>query len=323
MRDTAYVSVSTRASSALSPVFGYVQRRAAFSLGIDPFHRDFVAGMETVARRAGGAVLLQIVADLDEELACSRRWALSGDEVAGVVISDVLHDDPRPALLAELGLPTVVLGHYDGADFSSVAVDDAGAMRDAVRHLVALGHRRIARVTGPSALRHTRVRGAAFEQALAAAGDEVEGVSGVTVEGDYSTESGRTATVLLLEGSGAAAGAAAGGTAGAAAGAADRAPRDQPTAIVYDNDAMAVGGLEAASSLGVDVPGRLSLLAWDDSALCQLAAPPLSVVSRDVPALGEEAADALLASLRGGAPVVVHATDWRIVVRGTTGAPAA
>ena len=315
MRDTAYVSVSTRASSAPSPVIGYVQRRAAFSLGIDPFHRDFVAGMETVARRAGGAVLLQIVADLDEELACFRRWARSGGEVAGVVISDVLHDDPRPALLAELGLPTVVLGHYDGTDFSSVAVDDAGAMRDAVQHLVALGHRRIARVTGPSALSHTRVRGAAFEQALAAADEGVEGVSGVTVEGDYSTESGRTATVLLFAGSGAAA--------GAAAGAADRAPRDQPTAIVYDNDAMAVGGLEAASSLGVDVPGRLSLLAWDDSALCQLAAPPLSVVSRDVPALGEEAAEALLASLRGGAPVVVHATDWRIVVRGTTGAPAA
>ena len=59
-----------------------------------------------------------------------------------------------------------------------------------------------------------------------------------------------------------------------------------PTAVVYDNDLMAIGGLAAAKELGVAVPDQLSVIAWDDTAVARLATPPLSVVTVDVHGLG-------------------------------------
>ena len=294
--DTALVSPPVGAGTAGAPpslpAIGFVQRRAPFSLGIDPFHTAFLAGMEAAATRAGATVLLQLVADHDDELACFRRWAAQG-LVRGVVLADLVDDDPRLPVLAALGLPTVVLGQEpQGGGVSTVEVDDRGAMRQAVAHLVGLGHSVIGRVSGPVELGHTRARSEAFDLTVGRGA-----ASGLVLPGDYSAESGEAQTRRLLRG-----------------------PR-RPTAIVFDNDAMAVGGLAAAADLGVSVPGDLSLLAWDDSPLCQLATPPLSVVSRDVPSLGESATRTVLAMLDGRPEMLVRAPDSEIVVRGTTAPP--
>lgn len=102
------------------------------------------------------------------------------------------------------------------------------------------------------------------------------GVRTTTFEGDYSEAAGIRALTAL----------------GALA--------DRPTAVVFDNDVMALGALHEAGRLGLTVPADLSLVAWDDSALCQLATPPLSAVSHDVQELGElvshTLADALVAA---------------------------
>ena len=87
-----------------------------------------------------------------------------------------------------------------------------------------------------------------------------------------------------------------------------------PTAIVYDNDVMAVAGVAVATELGVAVPGSLSIVAWDDSPLCQLLHPPLTALTRDTFAFGASAARSLLALLDGAegtdvedhVPVLVH-----------------
>ncbi|MGJ0223669.1 substrate-binding domain-containing protein, partial [Streptococcus pyogenes] len=96
--------------------------------------------------------------------------------------------------------------------------------------------RRVARVTGPAALLHTVHRTRTLHEAAQALG-----VSATVVEGDYTERSGAELTRRLLEGP------------------------DAPTAIVFDNDVMALGGLAAAAEAGVDVPERLSVVAWDDS----------------------------------------------------------
>ena len=276
------------------PVVGLVQRRAPFTAGLDPFRTEFLAGLEAEVTRSGGDVLLQLVADRDAELACLERWARLGG-VRGVVIMDVVQDDPRLPLLEALGTPTVVLGHADGpAGAAHVEVDDAAAMRTAVQALVDLGHRSVGRVAGPAELWHTRARTEAFDGTLAALG-----ATGRSLDGDYTTQRGREATQELLT-----------------------AAADRPTAVVYDNDAMALGGLEAAAELGLVVPDDVSLLAWDDSPPCQLAEPALSVVGRDVPALGAAAGRALLDLLAGGAPATVVAGAARVVTRATTAAPA-
>lgn len=269
---------------------GLVLRRPPRLLGIDPFYAEFIAGMECVLAADDGSVLLQVVPSLTKETETYRRWAASG-QVAGVVLADLVDDDGRADFLRTLGIPALVLGEKTPpAGVAAVQVDNYAAMTDAVTRLTDLGHRRIGRVSGPRPLLHTRARTDAFEAATAGLGGH-----GVVVEGDYTEESGGRATRSLL---------------GLA---------DPPTAIIYDNDLMAVAGLGVAAELGIDVPGSLSLLAWDDSALCQLATPPLSVMSRDVRALGEMAAQALLRLIRDDVPAILPAPPPRFITRGSTG----
>jgi DNA-binding LacI/PurR family transcriptional regulator len=121
---------------------------------------------------------------------------------------------------------------------------------------------------------HTRERGEVFEACAAELG-----LPDITcVHADYSGEDGARATRRLLSGP------------------------SRPTAIVYDNDVMAVAALSVTQEMGVAVPGELSIVAWDDSELCRLVHPALTAVGRQVPEFGERAAHALL-ELIGGADV--------------------
>jgi DNA-binding LacI/PurR family transcriptional regulator len=117
-------------------------------------------------------------------------------------------------------------------------------------------------------------------------------VDGVIVPGDYTAEAGAAATRALLESA------------------------EPPSAIVYDNDVMAVAGASVAASLGVAVPSELSIVAWDDSVLCQHGG--LTALSRDTFAFGARAARALLAVLGGALPVDVEDVLPELVIRGST-----
>ncbi len=264
---------------------GLVLARPARLLGVEPFFMEFIAGIEERLAERDLSVLLHVVADHEAEIAAYRRWAGRGLVDAVVVVNPVA-DDPRPAVLQEIALPAVVVGD---SHLPSVRTDHAGPVAEALGHLLELGHRRIARVTGPSALLHTRARTEALLAGCAAAG-----VDPVLVEGDYSEEAGAKLTTSLLTGP------------------------HPPTAILYDNDVMAVAGLAAAAALGVEVPSRLSLVAWDDSTLCRLASPALTTMSVDVHRFGATVADSLL-ELVDGVPVVQRwSPTARYVPRGTT-----
>ena len=261
--------------------------------GVDPFYSEVIAGMEDVLHPRGMRVLMQTVSTVADELSAYRRWVES-NTIAGVVVSDITVDDPRGALLAELGVPHVTLGEpADGTGGSVVRVDNYTTTVRAVEELAALGHRVIGRVTGPRQLVHTQARDRAFVDATSASG-----IVACTAIGDYSSASGSAAILELLEG------------------------RNRPTAVVFDNDVMAVAGLDAAIRRGVSVPRELSILAWDDSILCRLASPPLSAMSHDVRGLGALAASTLLTVVDGGAPKDVTAPLAEFIARGSTDVPA-
>src|SRR5690606_39032526 len=108
--------------------------------------------------KRGYSLLLQVVGSTDDALETLRKWHRTR-RVDGVVLTDLTVDDPRAAFAAEAGLPAVVVGDPSVAGgLTSVWTDDAASMREAVRHLAGLGHRRIARVAGLEALAHTRIR---------------------------------------------------------------------------------------------------------------------------------------------------------------------
>ena len=94
----------------------------------------------------------------------------------------------------------------------------------------------------------------------------------------------------------------------------------RPTAILYDNDVMAVAALGAAREIGLSVPEDVSLLAYDDSILCQITNPPLSALNHDVYSYGSHVAQLLLREIRapGSAGSELDATPV-LIERGSTG----
>ncbi len=95
----------------------------------------------------------------------------------------------------------------------------------------------------------------------------------------------------------------------------------RPTAVIYDNDIMAVAGLSVAQEMGLDVPADLSLVAWDDSQLSRVVRPPLTALSRDIPAYGAHAARTLLSLVTDGAAACFEDAAARLVPRGSTAPP--
>lgn len=85
---------------------------------------------------------------------------------------------------------------------------------------------------------------------------------------------------------------------------------------------MAIAGLAVAREMGLAVPGDLSIVAWDDSPLCQLVHPPLTAVGRDIPAYGAHAARLLLDSIAGVQTGGVEDETARLRPRGSTARPA-
>ncbi|MGZ4581665.1 MAG: LacI family DNA-binding transcriptional regulator [Nocardioidaceae bacterium] len=268
---------------------GLVVARPPETLRADAFFPSFIAGLETVLSQQGHALLLMVAEHNDED--AYRRLASEG-RVDGVFVTDLAIDDTRPALLAELGLPAVVVGPALHDTYGpAVGVDDAPGITAAVEHLLALGHRSIAHVSGPQYTVHGRSRRTAWAQALAAAGLP----EGVCVEADFSAESGAAATRELLD---------------------LAAP---PTAIVYANDLTAMAGISLAASRGVSVPGELSVTGYDDMEISAHLQPSLTTVSTDVVAWGRAAATRLLELIDGEPASPVDLPPARLVVRDSTG----
>ncbi|GAA5183694.1 LacI family DNA-binding transcriptional regulator [Rugosimonospora acidiphila] len=281
-------------SGAPSDTIGMVLRRPARILGVEPFFMELISGVEAELSARSYALTLQVVADQAAEIEVYRRW-WGERRVDGVLVCDLRVDDPRITALADLSLPTVVVGSLgEVAGLVSVWSDDAAPVVEAVEYLNALGHRHIARVGGLPDLRHTAVRTEAFEEVCRRLNVE----PALTIPTDYTGEDGARATRRLLS-----------------------SPR-RPTAILYDNDVMAVAGLAVAHEMGFSVPGDVSLVAWDDSVLCQLVHPPLTAMSRDIPAYGGHAARRLLDVIAGGSVASLQDVAAHLIPRGSTAAPA-
>ncbi|BFV56408.1 LacI family DNA-binding transcriptional regulator [Kitasatospora sp. CMC57] len=278
-----------------SETVGLVIARPAHQLGLEPFYMEFISGIESVLEERSATLLLRLVRDREQEVAVHRTWWRTR-RVSGAVLVDLTEDDPRIPAVAALGMPAVAAGHpaLAGPALATVWTDDSAAVEDAVRYLAMLGHRRIARVGGDPALGHTAIRTRALEAVAAQLGLEPPR----SLPTDFSGRAGARATRMLL------------------------ASAERPTAIVYDNDIMAVAGIAVAAELGLQVPADLSLIAWDDSQLCRLTHPPLSAMSHDVHGYGVQVARTLFDVIEHRRPPTSPAPTPVLVPRGSSGPPA-
>ncbi|MGY5136683.1 substrate-binding domain-containing protein [Streptomyces nigrescens] len=336
-------SAARALSGERAGAMGLVLARPAQTLGVESFFLQLVSGIQEVLSARQIALLFQVVEDLDTECALYRRW-WAERRVDGVLVVDPRTDDPRPELLAALGLPAVVVGgpaapgpdpaEPDPAELaagepsatepsatepsatepsatepattepsatpphpllSTVWADDAKAMARILDHLYGLGHRRIVHIAGLPGLAHTARRIQSLRTEADRRGLDRRQVHSVTT--DYSDAEGAEATRRLLDAA------------------------RPPTAIVYDNDVMAVAGASVAAERGIPVPGALSIVAWDDSALCRVTHPRLTALVRDTPGFGRLAAQELLAVLDGGPLRTVQGELPHLEARESTATP--
>lgn len=282
-------SAARALSGARSEAVGLILARSPEVLAFEPYFMTLVSGIEAELSAHGYSLMLRMVGSHEEEVAGYRRWA-GRRSVDGVLVQDLRTEDQRIPVLKELGLPAVLMGISEGEELPALHSDEAGAATEVVRYLAALGHRRLAHVSGPAIYRHTQTRVAAFRNACAEAGIEV-----TSLESDYTGGQGAQLTRQLLI------------------------TQHPPTAVMYDNDVMAVAALGVARELGRDIPRDLSVIAWDDSPLCRLTHPAVTALSHDTPGYGARAVSLLVQAISGERDTSVHIYEVpRLLPRGTT-----
>lgn len=166
----------------------------------------------------------------------------------------------------------------------------------ATRHLLELGHQRIACISGPSRVRPSSERISGYSQALEEAGLTFD--PDLFRMGDFHPNSGYQATLDLLQ------------------------QPNPPTAVFTCNDFMAIGVIRAASEMGRRVPDDLSLVGFDDIELASYTIPPLTTISQPIEQMGAIAAKTLIARIEedGLSEPTRRLLPVELVVRGSTGA---
>lgn len=231
---------------------------------------SIIEGAEQEARANGYFLLSSSASDpasfraLVEELIDHRR-------VDGLVVINPYSDERFE--FAPRNFPLVFVGARSRDEaICSVALDDEKAAYDATRHLLTLGHRRIAMITGPSSEDCSNDRASGYRRALSEARLTLD--EALTIEGDWSATSGQDALFLLKE------------------------QGTLPTAVFAQNDRMALGVLRAARDMGLSIPAELAVIGMDDMPLASYFDPPLTTMKQDMPRIGREAIEILLREIR-------------------------
>jgi LacI family transcriptional regulator len=261
------------------------------------FFSELIRGIDLAARAEGFHLLVSgSHADTQALVAALRsmRGRIDGlvvmapDVDAAAAIQDAAGAAPVVVLDPGLGLA--------GCDTISIANQD-GAFR-MVRHLVDLGHRRIATVTGPSRNVDAQQRVVGYRAALASAG--IAHDMALEIEGDFTEPSGYRAVETLL------------------------ALSPRPSAVFFGNDNMAIGALAALSAQGVRVPEDMAIAGFDDIAMARYLTPALTTVHVDLLEFGARAIKRLLAVKDGAAGDTPRheVVGTELVVRRSCGASA-
>ena len=263
--------------SGFTRTIGFVVRDFA-----NPFFGEIIHGVEEALNEAGYTLVVtnssgDSAREVDRiQLQRQRRvdaLILSSISEASAKTTKALSGFNRPIVLVDRDPRKI--------NAASVLLDHAVGVREATEDLIRLGHRRIAMITGSTAIRPTRERLRGFTEAHEAAGIPVD--EALIAQGAFAVSFAQESTERLLA-----------------------LPRqEQPTAIVAGGVQTTIGVLEAFSELGLRPGDDLSLVVCDDLPWLRVMRPRISVVTRDAEAMGREAAGLALEMIRGGAPRAV------------------
>jgi LacI family transcriptional regulator len=290
-------------------VVGYVPNAAARSLRSrrtgqiafavpdigNPVYTSMVGSIQDVVRSRGWRLMLHSTgADAEDELAMVRD--LKHRFADGLILASLHLTDAHSDELRRAAVPVVVIGQPTrGTPVDTVRTHSRKGAADAVRHLHAVGRRRIAFVNGPEHTVPGRSRRRGYLDGLRSCGLERDDDL-IEVAADFMIEPGRRAATRLLE-------------------------RTRPDAILCANDLLAVGALAALRAARLDVPADVALVGMDDTALCEVTWPTLTSVDLGSAERARIAAELLFERIEDASIVTrVVAVEPRLVVRASSGA---
>ena len=260
----------------------------------NPYYPELSLGVEATASEHGYAVIFCNTSRRPEKveyyLDVLLQKRADGIIIAGggtdltQISQGTLRSDTKIALVGKHHLP-----------FPSVQVDNFGAAREITSHLLHLGHRHIAFISGPPNLTSVQDRLAGYKASL-----EERGISEdnrLICEGDFGAESGYSATLSLLRG------------------------EPTPTAIFAANDRMAISAMAAAADVGLRVPNDLTVVGFDDIITASLVRPSLTTVALPAYEIGASAMRLMLRLLEGEECPKTVWLPTQLVIRQSSGSP--
>jgi LacI family transcriptional regulator len=283
-------------ASARTDTIGLLVPRSAGVSLADPFIAGMIQSLFEASAQQGYFVMLSMLT-ADMEAGFYER-ILRSRHVDGVIMFSSDIDDPILPLLIKDGGPLVLIGRHPYLlNVASVDVENREGAREAVAHLIDLGHRRIGLINGQLQMEAGQARRDGYKQALVEAGLAID--ADLMVEGFFSEPAAYQAMLKLLE------------------------LTHRPTAVFASSDSMAIGALHAIRHRGLRVPDDIALVGYDDLPIAVLATPPLSSVHQPVGEMGAQAVRVLIEQIRGQGPATSVRLPARLVVRESSGGGAA
>lgn len=259
---------------------------------------EIIRGVENIARANGLSVVLTESGDRHSPSPAWITGVLRRRPVGVVLVFSDLAAEAK-AKLRSRAIPFVIIDPAGdpAPDVPSVGSANWSGGLVATRHLIELGHTRIAAITGRDDMMCSFARVDGYRSAMNSAGIEID--DRFVRFGNFQVDGGRSIALELLS------------------------LPDRPTAIFAGSDLQALGVIEAARTLGLRVPDDLSIVGYDDLQLAQWSSPALTTVHQPLTAMAEEAARLVIRMSEtplDSAPRMDLAT--RLVVRESTAAPA-
>jgi len=256
----------------------------------DPFIAELVQAIESAAYLHDYTVILaSSAADPEREIAAVEM--LRSKRVDGVIVTSSRVATLYQERLNRLAAPVVLVNSHSelsGEHTFAIGVDNRHGGRQATEHLIDLGHRRIAYVSGPAAHRDDTERLAGYQDALAQAG--IDFASELVIAGTGRADGGEQAVPRLL------------------------AMPERPTAAFCYNDMTAIGLLRAARGAGMSIPDDLSVVGFDDIPLASYVRPSLTTIRQPTAEMGRQALQMVLTLRLAGDPARGGVSD--VVVPG-------
>ena len=263
----------------------------------NPFFPELIKSIEAAAFEHGYNLML-FNTNYDAKRAADYVRRLIELKVAGValmtaeieqgLIDELIRKQVR-VVFNDIGIVTEYM--------SNIILDYSAGIEEAVRHLVSLGHEKIAHIAGSSRIRSGNIRKDAFIEAMKRYLPKTS-QKPLIYEGDFRFESGRMAATEILN------------------------SKKLPTALIAANDMMALGAMQEFKAKGLNIPQDISVVGFDDIAFASLSEPGLTTVCSPRLEIGRRAVEALMTTIKNpNQPGVEIRIPTYLIIRKSTAPP--